>query len=38
MIRVVFWSSLWLLTLGALTIYVRYRDGLVIDLKGWWTE
>lgn len=38
LLRCLFWFVLWLLTLGAATIYVRYADGLTIDLKGWWPK
>jgi len=35
MIRTLLWGCLYLLTLGAATIDVRYRDGLHIHFKGW---
>lgn len=37
-IRCLVWFLLWVATLGAATIYVKYSDGLVIDLKGWWPK
>ena len=35
MLRVAFWSILWLLGLGLFRIYVRYEDGLEISIKPW---
>jgi hypothetical protein len=35
MARLFGWYLLWLLSLGSLTIDVKYDDGLEIKLKGW---
>ena len=35
MIRMILWTTFWLCTLCALTIRVKYSDGLEIKLKGW---
>jgi hypothetical protein len=35
MIRCILWTMLFILCLGAPSIYVRYTDGLEINLKGW---
>jgi hypothetical protein len=35
MFRSLFWITVWLLSLGSSDIYVRYNDGLTIDIEGW---
>jgi hypothetical protein len=35
MLRVIFWATIWLLTLGAMRISVEYADGLSIKFNGW---
>lgn len=35
MIRVIAWTVLWTVMLGAPTIRVKFQDGLTITLKGW---
>lgn len=35
MLRLIFWFSVWALTLGLLDIDVEYKDGLRIKLHSW---
>jgi len=34
-IRLIMWSTVYLLLLGTCSIRAEYSDGLVIKLKGW---
>ena len=33
--RTLFWVMVWILSLGMLTIHVKYADGVTVDIKGW---
>jgi len=33
--RIIFWMTLWVITLGMLDIEAEYSDGLKIHLVGW---
>jgi hypothetical protein len=35
MLRTLFWICVYVLSIGSLSIKVRYRDGLEIKLVGW---
>ena len=34
-VTIAFWTVVWLLSLGMLTIYIEYDDGITVDIKGW---